>query len=611
MKILLAEDDPVVGDAVEHALRSAHHSVRRTTGVADTVGLIGDGVADILVLDIQLDDGSAWDVLDRIAVPHPPFRVCLISATDLAAPLRWSYIPVYRKPLDQDTLANAIGEAVTFTGSEDDPGLAVRPAVSWLERILLADAPPKPISIPVMLVAIALVTLLLVPVRQEAFGAISAAYTVVVLLLAAYAGPAVGLLGAATAFLAYDWFMVPPYNTLRIASAALVIDLLAFLAASVIGMVLIAAGRSLARGRANDAALSRLRLRLTTETMDVPSDRLLESITRVVSRSLPAGSEVALLGTDDAFPPWVPPVMADLARFEHRTVETRVDNRAVLLLPVDADGLLLATAAPGWRLTDQDRRSLSYAATELAHTAERLALLQVAESAHRLQARDDAKNALLAAVGHDLRTPLASIKAAVSTVLAPDVELPADAEHGLLETIDGEVDRLDDMIDHLLDLSRLESGAFRLKRDPVDLARLTLDAADRVRLSTGREVRVHSTGDATVTGDPVRLLEVVTNLIDNAARYSTPDTPIQASLRAEPGSVTVAISDQGPGMDREEQEKLFLPFVRGARTGPGSGLGLAITRSIVTAHQGQIDVVSAPGTGTTMSVTIPRRPLDG
>ncbi|MBA2336540.1 MAG: hypothetical protein H0V96_02075 [Acidimicrobiia bacterium] len=135
MKILLAEDDPVVGDAVEHALRSVHHSVRRTTGVADTVGLVGDGVADVVVLDIQLDDGSAWDVLDRIAVPHPPFRVCLISATDLAPQLRWSYIPVFRKPLDQDRLATAIGEAVTFSGSEDDPGLVVRPAVSWLERV--------------------------------------------------------------------------------------------------------------------------------------------------------------------------------------------------------------------------------------------------------------------------------------------------------------------------------------------------------------------------------------------------------------------------------------------------------------------------------------------
>ncbi len=610
MQILLAEDDPVVGDAVEHALRASYHSVRRSTGVADTVGMIGDGVAEVVLLDIQLDDGSAWDVLDRIAVPHPPFRVALVSATDLAPPLRWSYIPTYRKPLDRETLATAVGEAVAFAGSEDDPGLTVRPAASWLERILLADTPPKTISIPVMLVAIALVTLLMIPIREEAFGAISATYTVVVLLLAAYAGPVVGLLGATTAFLAYDWFMVTPYYTLRIASTALVIDLFAFLAASIIGMVLIAAGRSLARGRASDAALSRLRLRLTTETMDVPSEHLLDTLTRVVGRSLPEGSDVALIREEDPFPSWVPAEIADLARIERRTIETRSGNRAVMLLPVDADGMLLAAAAPGSRLTDQDRRSLGYATTELAHTSERIDLLRVAESAQRLRARDEAKNALLAAVGHDLRTPLASMKAAVSSVLDPDLELSKDAESDLLQTVDSEVDRLDEMIDHLLDLSRLESGAFRLKRDPVDLAKLALDAADRVRLASGREIQVHSTGDATVVGDPVRLLEVVTNLIDNAARYSTPDTPIQASIRPDAGHVTVSISDQGPGMDREEQEKLFLPFVRGARSGPGSGLGLAITRSIVTAHHGRIDVISTPGSGTTMSVTIPRHPLD-
>ncbi len=611
MRVLLAEDDPVVGDSLEHALRAVHHSVKRSTGVADTVGMIGDGVADIVLLDIQLDDGSAWDVLDRIAVPHPPFRVSLISATDLAPPLRWSYIPAFRKPLDQDALATAIDQAVAFEGSDDDPGLADRPAAPWLERLLLADAPSKALSIPVTLAAVALVTLLMIPVREEAFGAISAAYTVIVLLLAAYTGPTVGLLAAATAFLAYDWFMVPPYYTLRIATTALVLDLLAFLAASVIGIVLIAAGRSLARGRASDAALSRLRLRLTTETMDVPSEHLLDTLTTVVGRSLPDGSDVALITGEDDFPPWVPEEMADLARIERRTVETRSENRAVLLIPVDADGMLLAAAAPGSRFTDQDRRSLGYAATELAHTSERIELLQVAESAHRLRARDEAKNALLAAVGHDLRTPLASMKAAVSAVLAPDVELSDEAERGLLETVDGEVDRLDEMIDHLLDLSRLESGAFRLNRDPVDLAKLTLDAADRVRLASGREIQVHSTGDATVTGDPVRLLEVITNLMDNAARYSTPETPIQASVRPDPGHVTVSIADQGPGIDREEQEKLFLPFVRGARSGTGSGLGLAITRSIVTAHHGRIDVISAPGSGTTMSITIPRRPVDG
>ena len=77
-------------------------------------------------------------------MPHPPFRVSLISATDLAPPLRWSYIPAFRKPLDQDTLGSAIDQAVAFEGSDDDPGLANRPAAPWLERLLLADARRRP-----------------------------------------------------------------------------------------------------------------------------------------------------------------------------------------------------------------------------------------------------------------------------------------------------------------------------------------------------------------------------------------------------------------------------------------------------------------------------------
>jgi signal transduction histidine kinase len=167
------------------------------------------------------------------------------------------------------------------------------------------------------------------------------------------------------------------------------------------------------------------------------------------------------------------------------------------------------------------------------------------------------------------------------------------------------------MIDHLLDLSRLESGAFRLNQDQVDLTRLTNDAADRVRLSSGRVVEVAATGDTSVVGDAVRLLEVITNLLDNAARYSTPGTPILASIRPSNGSVTISITDEGPGITPEEQERLFRPFARGGRSSSGAGLGLAITRSIVTAHRGTIEVVSSPVSGTTMSVTIPRRSLNG
>jgi two-component system sensor histidine kinase KdpD len=504
----------------------------------------------------------------------------------------------------------AVNEAVPFEWSEIDGGGETR-SPNWIERLLLADEPPLAVSVPIGLVAIALVTLLMVPIREEVFGAIGASYTVVVLLIAAYAGITVGLAGALVAFLAYNFFTVPPYYTFAIASASLVLELFAFLVAAIVGAVLIGTGRKLSRRQTSEAALSRLRLRLLSQTVDRPSGQLIDVITRVIREALPDGTQLELVQPTGELPSWTPVVSADIARFERRTVETRSDNRPVLILPVVTEGLLLVVSTAGTRITDQDRRILSFAASELSRVSEQIELLRAAEAAERLQARDEAKNALLAAVSHDLRTPLASMKVAVTTVLEPTLDLSAAQRRRLLDTVNNEVDRLGGMIDHLLDLSRLESGAFRLSQEQVDLTHLVHDAAARVRLASGRQIQVDSTGDAGVVGDQVRLLEVVTNLIDNAARYSKPGTPILVTIRPEQGSVIVAITDDGPGMTREEQETLFRPFTRGTRSGTGSGLGLAITRSIVTAHGGTIEVVSAPGAGTTMSVSIPKRALHG
>jgi two-component system sensor histidine kinase KdpD len=503
---------------------------------------------------------------------------------------------------------NAVAEAVPY-GRSDSSYTGEPGRQNLIERLLLADEPPLLIAVPVSLLTIALVTLILTPLREEAFGAISAGYTVAVLLIAAYAGIAVGLGGAVVAFLAYNFFMVPPLYTFEIASAPLVLNLSAFLVAAAVGAILVGTGRTLSRRQTSDAALSRLRLRLLSQTIDVSSDDLIGVITRVIREALPDGTLLALVEPSQETPPWVPADSADLARRERRTVETRWDNRPVLILPVDTEGVLLVASTPGGRMTDQERRSIGFAATELSRVSEQLDLLRAAEGAEKLQARDEAKNALLAAVSHDLRTPLASMKVAVTTVLEPDLNLSDAQTRHLLETVDGEVDRLAGMIDHLLDLSRLESGAFQLSQDHVDVTHLVHDAADRVQLASGRPIEVTSVGSAEVIGDSVRLLEVVTNLIDNAARYSTPDTPILVTVRSEEGSVIVAVSDDGPGMSREEQDKLFRPFTRGPRSGSGSGLGLAITRSIVSAHGGSIEVVSSPGTGTTMSVSIPKRAL--
>ncbi|HSL25150.1 MAG TPA: DUF4118 domain-containing protein, partial [Acidimicrobiia bacterium] len=294
MRILVAEDDPVVGDAYADALRAGFNTVVRTTGVDDTVGKLQDAEAEVAILDVQLRDGSAWDVLDSIGSPHPPFRVSLVTAMDVAPPQRWSHLPLFRKPLDHKGLLKAVDDAAAYQRSDDEPATSLVRA-NGVERLLLSDEPRLLISIPVVLAAIALMTLLMIPIREEAFGAISAGYTIVVLAIAAYAGVAIGIAGAAVAFLAYNYFTVPPYYTFDVATTPFVLNLLAFLAAALVGALLIGTGRTLARRHASDAALSRLRLQVLSQTRDVSSSQLIGVITRIVREALSAGTTLALL----------------------------------------------------------------------------------------------------------------------------------------------------------------------------------------------------------------------------------------------------------------------------------------------------------------------------
>jgi two-component system sensor histidine kinase KdpD len=265
---------------------------------------------------------------------------------------------------------------------------------------------------------------------------------------------------------------------------------------------------------------------------------------------------------------------------------------------------LLCARSDGPYLADPERGILSLAAGELGRLSERAGLLEAAAANDRLRATDEAKNALLAAVSHDLRTPLAAMKVAVTTLLEPSIELGETREQDMLQTVDGEIDRLNEMIGHLLDLSRFESGAFRLDRRDVSVHDLVRDAADRVRLSSGRDVETTTTPGLHVIGDRVRLLEAITNVLDNAARYSPLGSTVAVTANGSDGSVRIAVHDSGPGLTMEEQERLFRPFVRGGRAGSGTGLGLAITRSIVHAHGGNITVRSSDR-GTEVVVALP------
>ncbi|HID61832.1 MAG TPA: GAF domain-containing protein [Anaerolineae bacterium] len=240
---------------------------------------------------------------------------------------------------------------------------------------------------------------------------------------------------------------------------------------------------------------------------------------------------------------------------------------------------------------------------------ERAHLLE--EAMQRAQEADRLKTAFLATVSHELRTPLASIKGFASTLLADDVTWDAESQRDFIETIDHEADRLTELIGQLLDMSRLESGTLRIDREPCHLTDILARTEDRLRALTAqyRLVLEVSPELPALNVDPDRIGNVLTNLVENAAKFAPPGTKITVTAWAEDGYVVVSVADEGPGIAPEDQERLFERFYRVdnelTRSKSGTGLGLAICKGLVEAHGGRIWVESEPGQGATFFVSLP------
>ena len=253
---------------------------------------------------------------------------------------------------------------------------------------------------------------------------------------------------------------------------------------------------------------------------------------------------------------------------------------------------------------------VSWLVTAVAHRSADVARARA--EAESLAGVDELRAALLAAVSHDLRTPLASIKACVTSLLADDVDWPPEAITEFCRTIDEESDRLTTLVGNLLDMSRLQAGVLSLHSSPVGVDEIVPAAlsslGDRARGGVV-EVGVAETLPR-VEADPALLERVLANLIDNALAWSPPGVPVRVEAGGGPEAVEVRVVDRGPGIPPAERDRVFLPFQRlGDRsTGAGVGLGLAVARGFTVAMAGRLTVEETPGGGTTMVVTLPASP---
>lgn len=212
---------------------------------------------------------------------------------------------------------------------------------------------------------------------------------------------------------------------------------------------------------------------------------------------------------------------------------------------------------------------------------------------------------LLRSVSHDLRTPLSTIRAAASEVLEGDHD--AATRTRLLQLVGDEAERLDRLVANLLSLSRIEAGALEPRRQPVDVAELVEAGAQRLsRLFADRRLTVDLPEDLPlVNADYVQVDQVVTNLLENAARHTPVGSTVTVSARAVPSGVALQVDDTGPGVEPEQMAAIFEPFRSGPIAG-SSGIGLAICKAVVEGHGGTIGVSGNPEGGARFTVVLPR-----
>ncbi len=284
-------------------------------------------------------------------------------------------------------------------------------------------------------------------------------------------------------------------------------------------------------------------------------------------------------------------------------------EQEVTEVPVGESALLVLT---GRRLPAADQRVLTAFAAHVAAALERDRLAVVAAEVEPIKAADRMRTALLAAVSHDLRTPLAAALASVGSLRSPDVEFSPEDQAELLATADESLVKLTRLVDNLLDMSRLQAGALTLHLAPTRLDDILRRAVDSLPDPYAPVQPLDLDTVPAVLVDPPLLERVLANVIANALRHNAPGAPVLVAASQHAGRVELRVIDRGPGIAPEDRDRVFLPFQRLGDTDntTGVGLGLALSRGLAEAMDGSLEVEDTPGGGTTMLLTLPAAPAE-
>jgi two-component system sensor histidine kinase KdpD len=480
---------------------------------------------------------------------------------------------------------------------------------------------------------------------------VSMLYLMAVLATAVGFGRGPAVFASMVAFLTFDWFFVEPIHQFTVSDAEEWVSLLFFLLTAIVTGQLAAGQRQRAREaeqRERDAVVlydvvRRVGEQDLEEALANVAERLreeLELAASAVEVVQPGGGALRVgAGEEDALKRLHGGTFAPGDVLSPGRVRTgrergapgrwirlvpptrRVDTEAAVLrdrlhlVPVRAEdrrvGALLLVSAPATPPFDAATdRLLSAVAAQLGLAIERARLRREATEAEILRRTDELRRALLNAVSHDLRTPLASIMASAGSLQQDDVAWSEDERREFAQAIVDEAERLNRIVGNLLDLSRIEGGSLRPEKGWYDLAALVDEVFGRLRpVTAGHRLRAQvPDGLPAVLLDYVEIDQVLSNLVENATKYAPAGTQIGVTVRRANGEVQVAVEDRGPGIPAASLPHLFDPFYRVADGTPrpaGFGLGLAVAKGLVEAHGGQIWAENRPGGGARFAFTLP------
>ena len=430
---------------------------------------------------------------------------------------------------------------------------------------------------------------------------------------------------------AFDFFCVPPYLTLAVSDYQYVFTFAGMLVVALVISTQTArlrdhAAHSAVR-EARTEALYRLSSKLAGETRVFEAARSAATLAEEVFGArvvifLPEDGRLSFRRrTSDLLP--VPPSEESIAQwvFDHgHKAGLRTDAHSeatALYIPLrgarEIFGVLTVVPDPENKIfAPEQQQLLEVFAGQTALAIERTLSQRSAEETRVNMQTEQMRSSLLSAMSHDLRTPLASITGAASTLRSQGDRLPLETKQELLESISDEAERLGRLVGNLLDMTRFESGGVELRRDLYPLEEIVGTVLQRMELQLeGRAVLTDLTEDLPmVFVDDVLIGQVLWNLLENAAKYTPPGSPLDIAAYEEGDAVILEVRDRGPGIPPGEEERIFEKFYRGhseKMSGKirGAGLGLPICRAILQAHRGTVQALAREGGGTTFRVSLP------